>query len=287
MFHGDRTMRFPPRSAVALGLIGTAAFAADGLRFDSPGVLDLSKRPSQAIAGREVPVGALSVADAAAILAAPSQDESTGPLAFSGDMFGCSESDRACTKRHEDELITKEGRSVYRGRGRLVIVPESAPSVTFVDTMVPATKVADGDATRHIYLGRIAGSGYHRVEVQFDHDSPGSFLIAGNSGKSAFVHNGSDVVALAPTGDRIVVFNTIEMPLALVVAQLGGWPVIELRCSAAPAVTASFRGWHGDAFDLALTKGQLSYAVRLARDETGWSVAGGTALTGFSCRRMD
>lgn len=280
-------MPFAFRSSLILAFLCTTASAAEGLRFNSPDVLNLSIRPAADVAGREVPIVGMSLSDAATIRGAPERGDRADRLAFSAAVFHCSDDDRACVKRHEEALIAGEGKSVRRARGRLTIVPESAQPVTFVDTKVAATKIADGDATRHIYLGRIPGSGYHRIEVQFDHDSPGSFLVAGNSGKAAFVHNTDDVSALSSNGERLVVFNPDDLPLALTVAQLGAVPVVEMHCTAKPTVRASFGGWQGDAFDLTLTYGQLIYPMRLARNETGWTVVaeqGIIAATSFACR---
>src|SRR4029079_5405206 len=122
---------------------------------------------------------------------------------------------------------------VRREQRRLVIKPAAAPVVTYIDWAEPTTKNADGDSETHWSLGTLSGSGFHQVEVQFGHDAPGSFLINPENGKTAFVHSGSDIVALSPDKSRLVTFNPDNPPLTLRVAVLDeSGPRIELECTA-------------------------------------------------------
>jgi hypothetical protein len=149
----------------------------------------------------------------------------------------------------------------------------------------------------HAYLGRLAGNGYHRIEVQFGHDAPGSFLVNPGNGKVAFVHNGGDIAVPAPDGMHMLTFNSMNPPLSVrVVALDASGPRLALTCTVKPdsPATAQFKGWHdASAFDLALlpggTRGEEIIALRLRHDAQGWHVAsidpGRIAMIAFACRQ--
>src|SRR5258706_2050971 len=160
--------------------------ADHGLRFNSPGVLDLAKRSLQVEGGQPVPVSALADADAQDIFAASAVGEDPLPLSFSDDAFGCKTPSRKCSLEHERKVLDLAGAAAKRDGKRLTITPASGAAAMFVDWVVAATRTADGDQETHWYLGRLAGSGYARVEVEFGHDAPGNFLINLQSGKIAF-----------------------------------------------------------------------------------------------------
>src|SRR5262249_57595272 len=72
--------------------------------------------------------------------------------------------------------------------------------IVFTDWSVAPRRTREGDAETFIYAGTLAGSHYHRVEVRYGHDSPGSLLVNPASGKTAYVHNGGNGVAAPPNG---------------------------------------------------------------------------------------
>jgi hypothetical protein len=286
--------------AVALcALVSGTPLAKDvlhgGLRFDSPGVLDLAERTQEIAGGSAVPVVPLPEADANAIIAAPSLGEEHPSLRFSDEEYACSPPSRKCSRAHERALIEASGGAARRDGSHLVILSSAGAAADFVDWSMATTKSADGDEATHAYLGRLGGSGYHRVEVQFGHDAPGNFLVNPENGKIAFVHNGSDVVVPAPDGLRLVAFNAMNPPLSLRVAVLDATgPRLALTCTVNrdSAATAQFKGWHdAHGFDLALLAagagGEESVPLRISHDARGWSVAASdfrrVSASGFSC----
>jgi hypothetical protein len=264
--------------------------AADrGVRFDSPGVLDLAQRSLRL--NNAVSMTVLDAQDQKRILAEPTLDEAHATLEFSQDLFGCkAEDDKACLRKHEQSLSPSA--VVRSGRKLTVSTADGARSV-FVDWSMPESKTADGDAETHWYLGTLTGSGYHRVEVQFGHDSPGSFLVNPQSGKIAFVHNGSDIVALAPDGKHLLTFNAENPPLSLRVAALDATgPRLVLECSAAAhddKTAARFKGWRdAQTFDSVLTGGSASIALRAHSAGDTWNLVSdpqGLAALGFTCHQ--
>jgi hypothetical protein len=283
--------------ALAAGSLQAREDPRRGLHFDSPGVLDLAERTQAIENGSAVPATLLGAADAKAILTAAALDEARPALRFSDDQYACDPPSRACSEAGERALVDAAGSTVKREGKRLTVVPSAGAPAIFLDWTMATTKSADGDLGTHVYLGRLAGSGYHRTEVQFGHDAPGSFLVNPGNGKIAFVHNGSDIAVPAPDGLRLLTFNSMNPPLSLRVAALdASGPRLALTCTAksdSPA-TARFKGWHdASSFDLALLpageRGEEILALRLQHDAQGWHVAsvdpGRVATIAFACRQ--
>jgi len=175
--------------------------------------------------------------------------------------------------------------------GTRLTLKSAGAAVTFSDWTLPETRTADGDSEKHWYLGALAGSGYWRVEVQFGHDAPGNFLINPQSGKVAFVHNGSDVAAPSPDGLYLLTFNPDNPPATLRVAALdAAGPRVELQCNAGDGhESIEFKGWHGvESFDLTLVpraRSRLVHALpmRLTRAGGVWTLAGANAGDWLAC----
>ena len=288
---------FACAGALAMAEGSLAKSAPDrGLRFDSPGVLDLAQRSAKLDAGKRVAVDALPPADVSSILtAAPITEETPLQLGFSEDDFGCKGGAASCMKEHEAKLIAQADGAVKRIDKRLVVAGAGQPAI-FVDWNQAETKSADGDQETHWYLGRMAGNGYHRVEVQFGHDAPGNFLLNPKNGKIAFVHNAADIVSVTPDGKYLFTFNTLNPPLSLRVAQLdAAGPKLVLACGARvddDKTSAEFKGWrNASAFDLVVHVGGAAaghdVALRVTNADSSWKAAASDAAqlaaAGFSC----
>ncbi len=266
-----------------------------GMRFDSAGVLDLAQ-PQSLAAGVDVPTSPLDDADASKIIAMPTLSQEQATMPFSDDAFACQPASTACSSKHEAALVTSSGGIAKRSGSRLTVA-----LANFVDWKLPESKSADGDGETHWFLGTLKGSGYARVEVQFEHDSPGSFLINPANGHAAFVHNGSDVVALSPDGARVVTFDADNAPTALRIAELDAkGPTLSLQCAGKSDVANArleFKGWRdARTADFALVthgaRNRLAQAtaMRLAKSEAGWRIATANtdrlAAIGFSCHQI-
>jgi hypothetical protein len=276
------------------------AVAADrGLRFDSPGVLDISAE-KVSMSGSPVSVAALDAADASSIAGAPKLSEDASMLPFSSDVFGCGAKATDCVTKNEAKRIADSGGAAKRDDKRLTITPSKGSPAVFADWKDIVTKSIDGESEIHWYLGALKGSGYQRVEVQFQHDSPGSFLINPANGKSLFVHNGSDVSALSPDGQFLLNYDELNAPLTLRMASLdANGPAMTLQCKGPTADEGphfEFKGWHDAAnADLALVgqaaRSKLAHAaaVRLRHSAAGWEIATdhpeSLKEAGFSCQQ--
>jgi hypothetical protein len=271
--------------ALSMGASASAGDAQHGLRFDSPGVVDLAQQQS-ASGGKPLVFAHLDAATAAAILAAPAIAEDPPQLKFSMDEYGCKTP--TCARENEAKRIVAAGTAIKRTGKRLEIAAGSMVPLAFVDWKSPASKTVDGDEERHWYLGRLPGSGYHRVEVEFGHDAPGSFLVNPQTGKAAFVHNGADLVAPSPGGLHLVTFKAEFPPFVLRVAALdAAGPRVELVCTASPdddLTQAQFKGWRGaDQFDLVIQSGARRTPVHIAHMEGRWSAAASDPSPGIVC----
>lgn len=275
----------------ALPLICAGEHADRGLRFDSLQVLDLAARSLQAPPSNPLRVSNLSADEARRILAAAEISQEHATLPFSDDLFGCGTHAKKCLQAHERRLLAASS-AVRRVGAAIEIKPVDAAAFHFFDWAVAGTALADPDGETHWYLGTLPGSAYVRIEVQFEHDSPGSFLINQKSGKVAFVHNGSDIVALTSDGLYLLTFNMDSPPLALRVAALdAAGPRVVLECVVTAAddkTTAQFKGWHAQSADLELSVKNKPLALRIGREGESWDVAAADpqvlAAIGFTCR---
>jgi hypothetical protein len=284
-------MRILPSVLLAVSL---CAFATDfGLRFNSPGVIDLSARTQQ-LHGREIVASALDGDAAKKIASAPTLDQERATLPFSDYLFGCAADSKTCVPQHESRLIAASNGVVKRDNKRLSIKPTEAAPDVFVDWQEPTTKTADGDGETHWYLGVLPKSGFHQVEVQFEHDAPGSFLVNPKNGKAAFVHSGSDIASLSPDGLHLVTFNPDDTPGSLRVAAFDAdGPRVELQCTARDErATVEFKGWrNAGTFDLVIVEHSArhrlvrAFPFRLTREAGAWTMATASAAAqGFSCQ---
>jgi hypothetical protein len=282
---------------LVLGGLAVAGAVADeaarGLRFDSPQVLDMAVVPVTS-AGESVPLSTLPASEADAMF--DGDNPSPVRLRYFEDGGDCAAA-MDCVADAERRRVAAEAGRVVREGARLRVVAAQGEPVEFVDWSQPATPDADGDEEIHRYLGRLDGSGYHRIEVQFGHDAPGSFLVNPTTGRTAFVHEGGDVVVLAPDGLALVTFNALNPPLSLRIAALDAAGPRRVLSCAARAVEARAEpvlvGWRdARSFDLTVdfAEGEREF-VRFSREGAGWSVAASDpprlAEIGFECQQAD
>src|SRR5262249_31085447 len=198
-------------------------------QFAAPGVTDLRRREasSPAATTRDVPREALD-ANAADEIRRRTDCGADGPW-----QLAILDVDDRHARAVEPRLLSSARNSVHRAGTRLVITPARGKPVVFTDWSMATSRTREGDAEMFIYAGTLAGSHYHRIEVRYGHDAPGSFLVNPVTGKTAYAHNGGNVVAETPNGLRLAVFETLNAPYPLVVAALGApGPAVEVRCLA-------------------------------------------------------
>jgi hypothetical protein len=258
----------------------TAAKSPDrGLRFDSPGVLDLAAHTLDVKFDGALEMTALAAGDAARIAAAPKlTDEEQAILSVSDDVYGCETPSPACSAAGDKKRLAESvGRAKREGNSLHV------GSAVFVDWKQAETKSADGDGEKHWYLGTLRGNGYDRVEVEFEHDSPGTFLINPANGKIAFVHNGSDVVAVSPDGKFLLTYDQSNTPLAVRIASLdANGPSLVVSCvgDSSDEMHVEFKGWRDAAHvELAVvshgahSRLAKANAMQFALGGAGWTLA--------------
>jgi hypothetical protein len=267
-------------------LTSAHARVAHVYRFAVPGVIDLSRAEAagNAATRRDVTREALEAGTADAITQRPDCG-TDGPW-----QLAPLDGDVRQARVFERQLLGSVGNIVRRTGGHLSITPARGSPIVFDDWSQATTRSREGDSETFVYTGTLSGSHYHRVEVRYGHDAPGSFLVNPATGMTAYAHNGSHAVAVAPGGTRLAVFDTLNAPYPLVVAALDApGPAIEVRCridAGGARVVGEFCGWQ-DAAVFALrftaapgTPGAAAVAVaRLARTERRWRL--------FAAERID
>lgn len=249
----------PRRATVVASLIllvaGAPGFAADDyLSFDSKRVIDLS--------------GALTERSRLKFTKRPVSIETvnrqTGSVASVLEKTEVRRGDpgvmvAGASKKDEARRIAGRRGSVSRNGKILTIASRAGAPFLFRDWVKAATSEADGDEETFIYAGMLKGIGYHKVDVHFGHDSPGTFLVHPRSGKALFVHAEDDLAALSQDQRRLLVINNgLNPPFGLVLASLRpDGPAVRLHClsEGGQRVIPAFRGWHASpaiGFDLVL-----------------------------------
>ena len=271
--------------AACAGLLLAGNAAADSYWFQRPEVLDLSD-------SQRVPVGAA----AAAVVDLPAEQAQTilakpGLSLDDADQLPYLGQRKSAQRKAERELIADDHQLLRRSGGLLAVKPGTGPGLEFHNWH------RHDDGETFVFAGRTSIQGYLRVEVQFLQDSPGSFLINPATGKTAFVHNGGDIVVIATDGTRVLDFGPDNAPYLLAVAALNAdGPRLEVQCRAAGDSIDSivFKGWNGAAgTDLVLKvkgpEGSVPTALplRVAPGPQGWVLAtpdrGLLAKSGYGC----
>lgn len=240
----------------SLALLQPPAFAADDdyLSFDSKRVLDLSgalsERGRLKLAKRPVSIDTVSkqTGSVAPVLEKPEIRRGDPGVLSAG-----------ASKKEEARRIAGRRSGVSRNGKVLTIASRTGAPFQFRDWVKTATSEADGDEETFVYAGLLKEIGYHKVDVHFGHDSPGSFLVHPRSGRLLFVHAEDDLASLSQDQRRLLVVNSgLNPPFGLIVAALRqDGPAVQLHCLAegGQRVIPTFRGWHASpavGFDLVL-----------------------------------
>lgn len=234
-------------------------FAADdSLSFDSKRVLDLSgaltERSRLKFTNRPVSIETVNrqTGSVASVLEKPEVRKGDPGVMLAG-----------ASKKDEARRISARRGSVGRKGKVLTIGSRAGGPFLFRDWAKAATSEDDGDEETFIYAGMLKGIGYHKVDVNFGHDSPGTFLVHPRSGKALFVHAEDDLAALSQDQRRLLVINNgLNPPFGLVLASLRtDGPAVRLHClsEGGERVIPAFRGWHASpaiGFDLVLVARQ-------------------------------
>jgi len=240
--------------AIAMGPVAPTGAAEQTLSFDSKRVLDLSGALRES-AKRKLTTRAMDIDTASA---------QTGSVAVvlerpevrRGDpeVLGANAS-----KQGEARRIAARRGAVVRKGPLLTINSRAGEPFRFRDWAKPATQETDGDEESFVYAGMLKGTGYHKVDIHFGHDSPGTFLVHPRSGKLLFVHAEDDLASLSQDRSRLLVMNNgLNPPFGFLLATLRPeGPSVKLHCLAEGhgRIIPSFRGWHASpavGFDLVL-----------------------------------
>lgn len=279
--------------ALPLALGPLAAMAQDKSSAHHPPATDLSRllwAPLPAGAAR-LPVTKLESAGVAALML-------SGVQRRGGDAL-------VPREPGDDAAQVAASKGAARRNGQaLSIARRDGEPLRFASWKRAATPNGEGDGETYQYVGTLGASGYQRVEVHFEHDAPGSFLVNPQNGAAVFVHTGGDVVSVNRAGNRVLAMNNgLNPPFGLLVAALGPQGHrVELRCQGADTrfqtIIPYFTGWHGagaGGFDVVLLVAQAGTAgrheavpIRFGFKDGQWQIQTSEperlqAATGFGC----
>lgn len=242
----------------ATGMHWPAIAAEETLSFDSKRVLDLSGALRESAGGKvatrplEIDTASPQTGSVAVVLERPEvRRHDPGVL-----------SARATRKGEAKRIAMRRG-AVSRQGPLLTIGSRVGDAFRFRDVVRPATADADADGESFVYAGVLKNVGYHKVDIHFGHDAPGTFLVHPRSGKLLFVHAEDDFAALSADRSRLLVMNSgLNPPFGFLLAALRkDGPAVRLHCLAGGErrIIPSFRGWHASpavGFDLVLVARQ-------------------------------
>jgi hypothetical protein len=221
----------------------TALCAGGSLSFDSKRVLDLSGALRESARGKlatrpvDIDTASKQTGSVAVVLERPEVRRGDAELMAV-----------VAQRQGEARRIAARRGTVSRKGALLTINSRSGDAFRFQDWAKPATQEGEGDEESFVYAGVLKGTGYHKVDIHFGHDSPGSFLVHPRSGKLLFVHTEDDLASLSQDRSRLLVMNSgLNPPFGLLLAGLRkDGPAVRLHCLSEGdrRIIPSFRGWH-------------------------------------------
>lgn len=209
-----------------------------------------------------------------------------------GQVWWIGEHDREGARREEALRIAASAGAAARRQTTLAITPQLGEPLAFTDWQQAEAAQREGDERYYHYAGTLAGGAYHRVEVHYGHDAPGSYLVSARSGALAYLHNGGQVGAIAPDGAHVLSFETLNAPHRLRLAALsaeGPRLVLDCEFDAPPeGLRASACGWlDATRVELAWTPkhgSAVPYLLLLRDGRWQFSIGADPAPVGVHCR---
>lgn len=184
----------------------------------------------------------------------------------------------------EHAALAAGGVPIRRDGGVLTVTPASGPPIVLTDWTDPGSSSAEGDSRRYAYVGRVAG--LLRIEVQYGHDAPGSYLVDPLDGDVAYLHNGGRVAAL--DGATVATFDELNEPHRLVIARLGGDTAIALECRFDTRIPATGCGYLVPGLFALQWNAATPVAMTVRHDDHGWRLIanGDAAALAATCRSV-
>lgn len=204
----------------------------------------------------------------------------------------------------EKSLILMHRDTVNRMNKVLSIKGQNNDALKFIDWSRAETNHQDGDGETFRYAGMLANIGYHKIDVSYLHDSPGSFLVSPKTNSILYVH--SDDLASIPTNSPLLMImnNGLNPPFGIGIINLQkAEEHMKLHCQGRgdrkPEIIPFFKGWHvapSIGFDVVLLvemtdAGSGRYEaipIQFTQDNRQWHVfvpepQRFTKITGISC----
>lgn len=180
-------------------------------------------------------------------------------------------------KNAENKFIAQHQNAVVRRGKTLSIKTSSGSPIRFSNTYKPEGKDHDGDSTEYLYAGPLAASGYHMVEAEYMHDSPGMYFVNPQNRSLLYAHIGDHSVFFSKNNQLLVLYNSSNSPFGFVLTALSKkGHSIELYCLEQDNKKSNlkFKGWHeppNTGFDLTLQATE-AIPIQLIHTSDKWHV---------------
>jgi len=149
----------------------------------------------------------------------------------------------------EKTQISRQQGAVTRSGKILAIKRQSAPPFEFKDYYKLGNKNQEGDSQKYIYAGLLGSTGYHKIEVEYMHDSSGTYFVNPNVDSILYAHTSDHSAFLSESNRILIINNSINPPFGLVITRLSkAAHKIELHCisnaNSESKQRSQFEGWN-------------------------------------------
>lgn len=150
----------------------------------------------------------------------------------------------------EKSLILMHRDAVNRMDKVLSIKGQNNDVFKFINWSRAETNHQDGDGETFRYAGMLANIDYHKIDVSYLHDSPGSFLVSPKTNSILYVHTGDDLASISTNPPLLMIMNNgLNPPFGIGITNLQKVEGhLELHCQGrregSPKIIPSFKGWH-------------------------------------------
>lgn len=150
--------------------------------------------------------------------------------------------------KDEKTKIVRQKGIVTRTGKTLTIKRQSAPPFVFKDYLKPEKKNQEGDSQKYIYAGLLGSTGYHIIETEYMHDSPGTYFVNPNVDLILYAQTSEHSTFLSANNSLLIINNSLNPPFGLVMTSLSKLGhKIEFHCTShisnEPKLRSQFEGW--------------------------------------------
>ena len=104
------------------------------------------------------------------------------------------------------EKLPDNNQNLIARAGKLLTISgANGKHFDFTNWSKAISKQAEGDGETFKYAGAIKGTALHQVNVEYQHDAPGTFLVNAINNSVMYVHTGTELAVLSKDNQRLLV----------------------------------------------------------------------------------